>query len=275
MKLRYWVILSGLLILSACGDNNAKNFLDERKYSVEDEYTYSVLLYDYRNSLILSLLGVESDNPDQAAQIEEIRKSDSYKVSDAELRAALLAGTMDMPTVKEKAVAEIRRRQMSLLNEHFNLEAVQNIMKYYTEKLDAAEDKLKTGNLSLDDALIDYYIFNPHIDYSMFDEELPLPLVKTASSIAVTRFDHVKWHKKISDCLLEKSSGKQAGTVSKKIILCTEDYTRAVSEEAVKISRQLLPFRRHFEISRSVPDKSKMVKEVSPDGQSYIWEPQN
>ncbi len=275
MKLRYLVILSGLWILSACGDNNAKNFLDERKYSVEDEYTYSVLLYDYHNSLILSLLGVESDNPDQAAQIEEIRKSDSYKVSDAELRAALLAGTMDMPTVKEKAVAEIRRRQMSLLNEHFNLEAVQNIMKYYTEELDAAEDKLKTGNLSLDDALIDYYIFNPHIDYSMFDEGLPLPLVNTALSIALTRFDHLKWHKKISDCLLEKSSGKQAGTVSKKIILCAEDYTRAVSEEAVKISRQLLPFRRHFEISRSVSDISKMVKEVSPDGQSYIWEPQN
>lgn len=275
MKLRYLVILSGLWILSACGDNNAKNFLDERKYSVEDEYTYSVLLYDYHNSLILSLLGVESDNPDQAAQIEEIRKSDSYKVSDAELRAALLAGTMDMPTVKEKAVAEIRKQQMSLLNGHFNLEAVQNIMKYYTEELDAAEDKLKAGNLSLDDALIDYYIFNPHIDYSMFDEGLPLPLVNTASSIAVTRFDHLKWHKRISDCLLEKSSGKKTGTVSKKIIFCAEDYTRAVSEEAVKISRQLLPFRRHFEISRSVPDKSEMVKEVSSDGQSYIWESQN
>ena len=76
MKLRYLVILSGFWILTACGDNNAKNYLDERKYSVEDEYTYSVLLYDYHNSLILSLLGVENDNPDQAAQIEEIRKRD-------------------------------------------------------------------------------------------------------------------------------------------------------------------------------------------------------
>lgn len=275
MKLRYLVILSGFWILTACGDNNAKNYLDERKYSVEDEYTYSVLLYDYHNSLILSLLGVENDNPDQAAQIEEIRKRDSYKVGDAELRAALLTGTMDMPTVKEKTVAELRKRQMSLLNEHLDLESVQSIMKHYVEELDAAKAKLKAGNLYIEDALIDYYIFNPHINYDTFDDGLPSLLVNTASSIAVTRFNHLKWHKKISDCLLKKISNKPSGTVSEKIILCAEGYTRAVSEEAAKISRQLLPFRHHFEISYPVPDKSKMVKEVSSDGQSYIWRPKN
>ncbi len=276
MKIRYLFILSVFWTLNAYGDNNAENYLDEKKYSVEDEYTYSVLLRDYRNSQILGMLGIESDNPDQAAQIEEYREHNSNKVSDAELKVCLSIGNMDMPKVKEKTIAELRKRQISLLAGRLDLESVQNAMQYYTEELDAAEKKLVTaGGLSLYDAFIDYWIFNPQIDYSLFDGGLPLPLVNTASLIAVTRFDNLKWHDRISDCMEKEDPGEQDGDVFDNILRCTEDYARAVSEEAAKISRQLLPYRSHFEMSRPMPDKSEMVKEVSPDGQSYMWKPRN
>ena len=259
MKLRFWgVLISGFCFLSACGDNNAKNYLDEKKYPVEDEYTYSVLLYDYHNSLLLSLLGARRDNLDQAEQIEEIRKRDNYKVVDAELRAVILKGTMDMLTVKEKTIAELRKRQMGLQNKNLDAESAQDIMKYYEEELDRAEAKLKVGNLFLDDALIDYYIFNPRIKYELFADGLPVLLVNVASSIAVTRFDNLKWHQKISDCLLKENSSEQTGADPEKIFLCAEDYTQAVSEEAAKISQQLLPFRPHFEAIRPISDKSKL-----------------
>lgn len=258
MKLRFWaVLIIGLGMLSACGDNNTNNYLDERKYSVEDEYTYSVLLYDYHNSLILSLLGAKNNNFNQAEQIEEIRKRNGYKVNEAELRAAILSGTMNMLMVKEKTIAELHKQQVSLLNEHLEADAVQNTMKYYMEELYRAKAKLMAGNMFMNDALIDYYILNPRINYDSFDKELPLPLVNTASSIAITRFDNLQWHKKIADCLQEKSLGKQELPNPENVIFCAKDYTQAVSEEAAKVSRQLLPFRKHFEAVRPLADKSK------------------
>lgn len=92
MKLSYFVALCGLWVLNSCGDDNAKVYLEEKKYAIEDEISYSAVLYDSQNSLILSLLGMESNNPDQARQIDEIREQNHYVVEDAELRAAIQLG---------------------------------------------------------------------------------------------------------------------------------------------------------------------------------------
>lgn len=169
-----------MCILGTCGEGNSTTSFGEKKYSIEDECTYTVLLNDYRNSLILSLLGVESNNPDQAAQIEEISQQNNYDVADAELRAAILAENMNMPYIKEKNIKKLRAQPVNLIDR-----SLKEAMGYYNERLKAAKDKFTNGKaLIIEDAVIDYYIFNPNIDYGLFDTELGLPFINMAKLIA-------------------------------------------------------------------------------------------
>lgn len=74
MKLIRLVLLSGFWLLCGCPNGIGADYLDQKTYALEDEASYAVLIYDIHNSFILSLLGVQSDGPDQAGQIEALRK---------------------------------------------------------------------------------------------------------------------------------------------------------------------------------------------------------
>ena len=100
MKLIRLVLLSGFWLLCGCPNGIGADYLDQKTYALEDEASYAVLIYDIHNSFILSLLGVQSDGPDQAGQIEALRKRDEYAVLDQELFAALVKGSMNLPAIK-------------------------------------------------------------------------------------------------------------------------------------------------------------------------------
>lgn len=274
MKLIRLVLLSGFWLLCGCPNGIGADYLDQKTYALEDEASYAVLIYDIHNSFILSLLGVQSDGPDQAGQIEALRKRDEYAVLDQELFAALVKGSMNLPAIKERTIREIRKQKISIWKRKFSFTKLAKAASYYNQELDQKLKSFnKAGSLNLAEALIDRYIFDPDIDYGLFEEGLPIPLVNSAVSIAVTRFDNRKWHEKIFKCGKEQAARNKDSSLDKQLLPCFKDYSRAVSKEAAKVAGELLPYRTYFENIQPVPDKTEMVKKTSEDGKSYMWVP--
>lgn len=274
MKLIRLVLLSGFWLLCGCSNGIGADYLDQKTYALEDEASYAVLIYDIHNSFILSLLGVQSDGPDQAGQIEALRKRDEYAVLDQELFAALVKGSMNLPAIKERTIREIRKQKISIWKRKFSFTKLAKAASYYNQELDQKLKSFnKAGSLNLAEALIDRYIFDPDIDYGLFEEGLPIPLVNSAVSIAVTRFDNRKWHEKIFKCGKEQAARDKDSSLDEQLLPCFKDYSRAVSKEAAKVAGELLPYRTYFENIQPVPDKTEMVKKTSEDGKSYMWVP--
>lgn len=274
MKLIRLVLLSGFWLLCSCPNGIGADYLDQKTYALEDEASYAVLIYDIHNSFILSLLGVQSDGPDQAGQIEALRKRDEYAVLDQELFAALVKGSMNLPAIKERTIREIRKQKISIWKRKFSFTKLAKAASYYNQELDQKLKSFnKAGSLNLAEALIDRYIFDPDIDYGLFEEGLPIPLVNSAVSIAVTRFDNRKWHEKIFKCGKEQAARNKDSSLDEQLLPCFKDYSRAVSKEAAKVAGELLPYRTYFENIQPVPDKTEMVKKTSEDGKSYMWVP--
>lgn len=274
MKLIRLVLLSGFWLLCGYPNGIGADYPDQKTYALEDEASYAVLIYDMHNSFILSLLGMQSDGPDQAGQIEELRKQDEYAVLDQELFAALVKGSMNLPAIKERTIREIRKQKISIWKRQFSFEKLTKAASYYNQELDK---KLKSFNkaesLNLAEAFIDRYIFDPDIDYGLFEEGLPIPLVNSAVSIAVTRFDNRKWHEKIFKCVQEQAARNKDSSLGEQLLPCFKDYSRAVSKEAAKVAGELLPYRTYFENIQPAPDKTEMTKKTSEDGKSYMWVP--
>lgn len=274
MKLIRLVLLSGFWLLCGCPNSIGADYLDQKTYALEDEASYAVLIYDIHNSFILSLLGVQSDGPDQAGQIEALRKRDEYAVLDQELFAALVKGSMNLPAIKERTIREIRKQKISIWKRKFSFTKLAKAASYYNQELDQKLKSFnKAGSLNLAEAFIDRYIFDPDIDYGLFEEGLPIPLVNSAVSIAVTRFDNRKWHEKIFKCGKEQAARNKDSSLDEQLLPCFKDYSRAVSKEAAKVAGELLPYRTYFENIQPVPDKTEMVKKTSEDGKSYMWVP--
>lgn len=181
---------------------------------------------------------------------------------------------MNLPAIKERTIREIRKQKISIWKRQFSFEKLTKAASYYNQELDK---KLKSFNkaesLNLAEAFIDRYIFDPDIDYGLFEEGLPIPLVNSAVSIAVTRFDNRKWHEKIFKCVQEQAARNKDSSLGEQLLPCFKDYSRAVSKEAAKVAGELLPYRTYFENIQPAPDKTEMTKKTSEDGKSYMWVP--
>ncbi len=267
MKSKIFALLACFLCLAACGEE--KSEVKQAQYNIEDEYTYSILMYDLNNSLILSILGAPSNIPDQAAQIDAISRQHPEIVADATLRLALLKGGVNMPEIKQKTIENLHQAQVNLMKTNITPEQFSQVMKdYMTQLAKVRENMEKTKSLSLEDAMIDAVIFNPQIDYSSFDENLPKPMIAMAGQIAVTRQDNQLWHKNIGQCVEKKPQDEKI----KSVVGCAEEYFKAVKAEMTKVLEELSPYRKDFEMTRPMPDKEKMEKVESADGSSYKWQ---
>lgn len=256
-----------LLCLPACGDDAANQ--QQSKYNIEDEYTYSILMYDLNNSLILSILGAPSNIPDQAAQIDAISLQHPEIVADATLRLALLKGGVNMPEIKQKTIENLHQAQVNLMKTNITPEQFSQVMKDYMTKLSQVRENFeKSNNLPLEDAMIDAVIFNPQIDFSSFDENLPKPMIAMARQIAVSRQDNQLWHKNIGKCVETKPQDEKIRSV----IGCSEEYFKMLKDEMTKVLEELLPYRKNFEMTQPMPRKEKMEKVESADGSSYKWQ---
>lgn len=267
MRSKIFALFTCILCLTACGEDN--NHIKESQYNIEDEYTYSILMYDLNNSLILSMLGAPSNIPDQAAQIDALSRQHPEIVADATLRLALLKGGMNMPEIKQKTIENLHQAQVNLMKTNITPEQFSQVMKDYMTKLGQVRENLqKSNNLSLEDAMIDAVIFNPQFDFSSFDENLPKPMIAMAGQIAVSRQDNQLWHQNIRACVEKKAQDERI----KSVIGCSEDYFKAVKAEMTKVLQELSPYRKNFENSQPIPDKEKMEKVKSTDGSAYKWQ---
>ena len=268
------LFLPFLPLLTNCNQKETlPNYLDTQKYTISEESTYTILQYDMRNSIILSMLDAKKDTPDQAAEILSIRKRAPEKYIDAKLRMALLDGNINQLDIKQKTIEEIRKQNINLYKGEFDVESLQKATAYYTEQITKTQNKLaKSSGLSLKDAFIDLYIFEPTLNPDYLEEDAPLPLLNAAKQIAVSRFDNIQWHKRISACVKEKST--ESNDFAQNIIDCANDYTKAFSQETTKVIKELHPHQKEFFNLQPMPDKTKMKKVLSQDGTTYIWQHQ-
>ena len=247
-------------------------FFKTEKYSILDEAGYCTIMYDTQNSMIIQFMEEDSVMPDQRAQIETAYAKDKNKVMDAELRAALVIGNMNLLKVKEITIKALNANGISVYDGVNNFDKLMESISYLHGQIKESMDELSAeGGLNLEDAFISYYLQDPAIDFSSVKKELPIGLVNTAVQIAVSRFDNLKWHQKIGNCMRENENEKELMENKIKILVyCAQDYNREVSMEVAKVVKQLLPHRSYFERMQSVPDKSEMVKVKNEQG--YMWQ---
>ena len=240
MPLKLFAVLFCFCCLSACGDEQKS----QSQYDIGDEFTYSVLMYDVNNSLMLSILGAQDRLPNSNAQIEAIGQQNPNAVIDATLRLSLLKGHLNMLEVKQKTIAGIKQEQISVLKSNMSLGQFENVMSYYLQQIKAVRNNLtQNGNLSLYDAMIDAYIFNPKIVSQDFSKEYPAPMVDMARQIAVSRMDNQQWHQDIWACVAKYPEAEQGKNISG----CTKDYVATVSKEMEKVLPELWEYRTQFE----------------------------
>lgn len=79
---------------------------------------------------------MQSDGPDQAGQIEALRKRDEYAVLDQELFAALVKGSMNLPAIKERTIREIRKQKISIWKRQFSFEKLAKAANYYSREFE-------------------------------------------------------------------------------------------------------------------------------------------
>ena len=83
---------------------------------------------------------------------------------------------MNLPAIKERTIREIRKQKISIWKRKFSFTKLAKAASYYNQELDQKLKSFnKAGSLNLAEALIDRYIFDPDIDYGLFEEGLPIP----------------------------------------------------------------------------------------------------
>lgn len=265
-----------LLFLGACDNIFQNDYLDKNQYDIEYEDTYNVLIYDTQNSIVLSLLHVKQFEPDQFGQIEKIRKKYPEAVWDAELRASFLKGSINLPEVKKQVIKILQEHGVSMFSPAMQPQKANAAIRYYNVQIaNVLKNHTPETLLYLDDALIDYYLFHPQIDNSVFDKDAPLPMKNAAKLIAISRFDNQKWHEKISKCIRRRSKLLMSPNIGLNIRFCASGYDKVVTKEAQKAFRQLLPYRRFYENLMPVPDAKNMKQIFSKDGKHFMWMPTN
>lgn len=275
MKTKILSVLCAMLLLGACQKKDEpKSYLDTNTYNIEDEFSLSVLMYDEHNTLVLQALGVENNNPDQRAQIEAIAREDENRVFDAELRVYYMHGLMNQLELKKQLIAQMQQENINLLNKKrpLDIKALHRVLGTYVDNLDAAMDKQKERGIPLEGAVVDYIIFNPQVDWSIFEPKLPVPLINSAIAIAAARFDNVKVYDDAMKCL-EQARKQENANDSDNMDKCMQEYRKQLSAEAVKVVEQLKPYRAHFVFNIPVPPAEDMEKQLSEDGSYYQWVP--
>lgn len=275
MKTKILSALCLVLLFSACQKKDEpKSYLDTNTYNIEDEFSLSVLMYDEHNTLVLQALRVENNNPDQRGQIEALAREDANRVWDAELRVYYMHGLMNQLELKKRLIAQIQQENINLMvKAHpLDIKVLHRVLGTYVDNLDEAMDKQKERGIPLEGAVVDYIMFNPQVDWRIFEQGLPVPMINSAIKIAASRFDNIKVYDDAMACLDKAYKDKNANK-SESMDNCMQEYRKQLSAEAVKVVEQLKPYKAHFAISIPVPPAEDMEKQVSEDGSYHQWVP--
>lgn len=248
-----------------------EDFKDTNIYPIENEIDFSILMYDYQNSLILSLLGVKEKLPNQAGQIDSILKENFNEGIDALLKASFIKGRMNLLKVKKDVIQELKQMNVHLLKKVPPLEELEKAMKPYAICQENVFKQIQEEEFfSMTDSVIDFFMFHPELDTSLFEEDIPLPLINVAEEIALTRFDNLKWHEKIKECALQTEENSEEHLIQL-VKSCSSDYYQVVSKETAAIIHQLKPHALFLLNLKTIPEKSEMEKKQSDSGKTYIW----
>ncbi len=244
-------LFAGWLGLFAIEGVKASVFIGDDRYTIKEEVEYTILLYDYTNSLILSFLGSDGKLPDHRLEIERIRAERPEDVRDIELRVALIKGNMNLPEFKQKVIEGFRENNISILEGKYDLQKlgyVGDLFAREVEKVMAAFRK--QGGINFEDALLASYMFDPAIDYDALPKDALERDIHSAVNVAVSRLDNLQQRDEI--------------------IKCAEDYTATVTIETVLVLKQMKTLKRYFEQIKPLSPEDEMVKIEDEKGNS-LW----
>lgn len=244
----------------------ASVFIGENRYTIKEEVEYTILLYDYTNSLILSFLGSDGTIPDHRLEIEHIRAERPDDVQDIELRVALIKGNMNLPEFKQKVIEGFRKNNVSLLEGKYDLQK----LKYVGDLFAAEVEKVmaafrKQGGINFEDALLASYMFDPAVEYEALPKDATESEIKSAVAVAISRLDNLQQRDEIKACMREKNLSLADG-----IIGCAEDYTMTVTIETVLVLKQMKTLKKYFEQIKPLSSDDDMVK-IKDEKGHYIW----
>ncbi len=259
-------LFAGWLGLFAIEGVKASVFIGDDRYTIKEEVEYTILLYDYTNSLILSFLGSDGKLPDHRLEIERIRAERPDDVRDIELRVALIKGNMNLPEFKQKVIEGFRENNISILEGKYDLQKlgyVGDLFAREVEKVMAAFRK--QGGINFEDALLASYMFDPAIDYDALPKDALERDIRSAVDVAVSRLDNLQQRDEIQTCMRKNGVSLADG-----IIKCAEDYTATVTIETVLVLKQMKTLKRYFEQIKPLSPEDEMVKIEDEKGNS-LW----
>lgn len=70
MRILGLLCLAIFFLSSSSKENQGETFRDNQTYSIEDENSFAVIMYDYDNSAILGFLDSKQNYPDKSETIE-------------------------------------------------------------------------------------------------------------------------------------------------------------------------------------------------------------
>lgn len=250
-------------IILFCSFTTLKQTQAKQSYHILNEFDYSVLMYDMKNSLILNLLNQKSSMPDQAGQIDLLRKERPEDVFLAELKSSYIFSQLNLEKIKAQTIHSLIQNNISLLNGKFSNVLLNNSLSYYLNELEEFIKKPPT-NIDTNTVTTAHVLFNPQIDPRIIEDAKKSTL--SAINIAITRLDKKQWHKKMIICM----NNNENHILIEKLNICTTPYNQAVIRELQNVLYDLKPYIHLFQKMQPMPPANQMQKVIYNN--TYTWE---
>lgn len=236
----------------------------KQPYHILNEYDYSVLMYDMKNSLILNLLNQESTIPDQARQINLIRKQRPDDVLFAEFESSYIFSQLDLTKIKAQLINSLNQNNINLITGQFNHKLLDKVLLFYQNELEQFMKSFPQQQIDKNAIITAHVLFNPQIPPQI--REVAKKFTLTSINIAISRLDKKQWHKQMILCMNNSNTQNPVTKLSS----CAQPYNLAVIRELKNVLYDLEPYVHLFQKMQPMPPANQMQKRIYNN--TYSWE---
>ncbi len=256
-------IFTSFCLILFCAVATLKQGQTKQPYHILNEYDYSVLMYDMKNSLILNLLNQDSTIPDQAGQIALIREQKPTDVLFAEFKSSYIFSQLDLAKIKSKIIDSLNQHNINLITGQFSHKLLDKVLSPY---LNEVTQFISTPSQQPDinTIITAHALFNPQIPPQI--REAAKKYTLTSINIAISRLDKKEWHKQMILCM----NNSNIQNLVTKASTCIHPYNMAVIRELKNVLYDLEPYVHLFQKMKPMPPADQMRKRIQNN--IYSWE---